>query len=327
MHAVVRGGGSIGARHVEVLRSLGLSVDLWPVRPRPPAAGILDDQDGPSACATADLVVVATDTGRHVGDALAALDAGADRVLVEKPLSPTAADAEPLVRHGRADRVRVAAPLRGHRAYAAVLDLVGGASRPLSAHVSCQSWLPDWRPGRDYRESYSARADEGGVLRDLVHELDYATALLGRPELSWAALDRSGPLEMSAEQAATLAWTTPAGDRVLARLDYVSRPGRRQLCLDGPDLRLDWDVLSHAVVHVDAQGQRHERTYADDADRNAVMARQARALLEEDPGSAAPADPAAPPTLAEALETVRLCDRARGTDPPSAPTRPDRRTP
>ena len=58
------------------------------------------------------------------------------------------------------------------------------ASRPLSAHVSCQSWLPDWRPGRDYRESYSARADEGGALRDLVPELDYATALLGRPELS-----------------------------------------------------------------------------------------------------------------------------------------------
>lgn len=323
MHAVVRGGGSIGARHVEVLRSLGLSVDLWPVRPRPEADGVVGDDGGPAACATADLVVVATDTGRHVADALVALDAGAARVLVEKPLSPAAVDADPLSRHDRADRVRVAAPLRGHRAYALVLGLVRTAARPLSAHVACQSWLPDWRPGRDYRESYSARAEEGGVLRDLVHELDYATALLGPPDLSWAALDRSGPLEMPAEQAATLAWTTPDDDRVLARLDYVSRPGRRHLSLDGPDLRLDWDLLSHTVVHVSADGRRHEHAFADDFDRNVVMARQAAAVLGD---RSAEEDPAAPPTLPEALETVRLCDRARGADHRSTPTRPDRRT-
>ncbi len=46
---------------------------------------------------------------------------------------------------------------------------------------AAQSWLPDWRPDRDYRESYSARLDEGGVLRDLVHEIDYADGPVRSP--------------------------------------------------------------------------------------------------------------------------------------------------
>ncbi|HEX5969993.1 MAG TPA: hypothetical protein VFY88_16060, partial [Intrasporangium sp.] len=77
---VVRGGGSIGQRHARVLALLGADVALWPVRPRPepspqptssgPAIHRLDDSSGPAALRTAHLVVVATDTGRHVADAI-----------------------------------------------------------------------------------------------------------------------------------------------------------------------------------------------------------------------------------------------------------------
>ena len=96
---VVRGSGSIGQRHARVLASVGAQVSLWPVRDRgsaasdaDPATGarLLDDSTGPAALAAADLVVVATDTSRHVPDAILALDAGARRVLVEKPVAATA---------------------------------------------------------------------------------------------------------------------------------------------------------------------------------------------------------------------------------------------
>ena len=78
---------------------MGYDVRGWPVRPRDTGVDgipLLSDRDGVAAAAVADLVVVSTDTARHVDDARRVLDAGARRVLVEKPVAPTAADAERL---------------------------------------------------------------------------------------------------------------------------------------------------------------------------------------------------------------------------------------
>lgn len=317
---LVRGSGSIGTRHARVLRDLGADVHLWPVRPRERSgideatgATLVDDGTAPDVLARSDLVVVATDTGRHVADTAEALDAGAARVLLEKPVAPTIADAAPLARHPRSADVWVAAPLRAHRAFRRLAELLAQVGSPVSAHVWCQSWLPDWRPGRDYRESYSARPDEGGVLRDLVHELDYAAVLLGAPQLLGARLERTGPLEMEAEQAATLLWSTRTAT-VTARLDYVTRPASRGIVVRGPEGALEWTVATGTVRFTDAAGRATEETFEADLDRDVVMATQARAALDlhpaHDPDRARVAG--APAPLDEALATLALCDAARG---------------
>lgn len=319
---IVRGGGSIGQRHARVLTLLGAHVALWPVRPRSepapqpissgPAIDWLDDASGPAALASADLVVVATDTSRHVADAIEALDAGAGRILVEKPVAPTRAQAEALAAHPRGSEVWVAAPLRAHEAFRELITRVGDVGVPTSAHVRCQSWLPDWRPDRDYRASYSARLDEGGVLRDLVHELDYAEVLLGRPTLLGAHLDHTGPLDLEAEQAATLLWCTETAT-VTCRLDYVTRPTTRGITIRGQNGALDWDLTTASVTHLDTAGRATTTSFPADLDRDLGMARQARAALELTPDT----NPAqrhtagAPATLAEGLATLELCDRAR----------------
>ena len=57
----------------------------------------------------------------------------------------------------------------------------GTIGTPLRAHFTFGSYLPGWRPGTDYRQSYSAqRRLGGGVLLDVIHEVDYAAWVLGR---------------------------------------------------------------------------------------------------------------------------------------------------
>ena len=44
-------------------------------------------------------------------------------------------------------------------------------------------YLPDWRTNADYSKSYSASFEMGGgVLFDLIHEIDLAVNLMGQPE-------------------------------------------------------------------------------------------------------------------------------------------------
>jgi predicted dehydrogenase len=319
VNAVVRGTGSIGLRHARVLAQHGIDVRLWPVTDRPSPAReqtglpVLDDASGPAALAAADLVVVAKDTGRHVPDAVQALDAGAGRVLVEKPAAPTAADLEPLLSHPPRAQAWVAAPLRAHHGLQHAIEAAAALGPGRSVRVECQSWLPSWRPERDYRSSYSARADEGGVLRDLVHELDYAIWAFGRPRSVSAALvsGADSVLGIEADEAADLLWVTDDGTAVSTRLDYVSRPGRRRLTVSGSRGRVTWDALTATVLVEDESGGCQECAFPGDLDRDVVMARQSSAVLGTPLVDGHLAD--APATLDEAWTTVMVCDLARAS--------------
>ena len=71
----------------------------------------------------------------------------------------------------------VACPLR----YNAVIQYIKNNINPddvISVRSISSSYLPDWRPGQDYRDTYSAHKDMGGgVSIDLIHEWDYLICL------------------------------------------------------------------------------------------------------------------------------------------------------
>jgi predicted dehydrogenase len=282
---LVYGTGSIGSRHLSVLRDrLGVAAVAMPIRPERVAelsakgfdvARSLKEATGFQPKSS----IVATDTSRHIKDAIALLPFG--DVLVEKPLAPTAGGIASLA--SAADKskcaVYVAFPFRFDEGFRALARACGQIGRLVSVRIECESYLPNWRPQRDYRESYSARAAEGGVLRDLAHELDYAVRLFGRPGSVFCGVADRGILGIEAEESADLWWEGRDCVPVSLHLDYLSPVSRRMVRVVGKEGAVAWDALEGTVTRIQPDTEAKIEKFP--VDRDATMSRLLGAFLSD----------------------------------------------
>lgn len=140
----------------------------------------------------------------------------------------------------------VACPLR----YTAVLQYVRqniDLDRVYSARAISSSYLPGWRPGTDYRNTYSAkRALGGGVAIDLIHEWDYLVSLFGLPEQVLYAGGRYSSLEIDSDDLA--AYIGIYKDKLVeVHLDYFGRQSTRELVLFTAEDTVVADLVNNRV--------------------------------------------------------------------------------
>ena len=187
--ALFIGLGSIGSRHLKNLhticaeRGITLAADALRSslnRPlRPGVAELLRAQftalDDPAAREHYDLAFITNPTSLHA-EALQSLRGRAGALFIEKPIfSADQAGLDPAALLDPGQKAYVAAPMRWCGVMLALKKRLetGADGRPYCARVLCSSYLPDWRPGVDYRTVYSAhKAMGGGVTIDLIHEWD-----------------------------------------------------------------------------------------------------------------------------------------------------------
>jgi predicted dehydrogenase len=125
--------------------------------------------------------------------------------------------------------------------------------RVLSALQWGGSYLPDWRPGRDYRTVYSAqRRLGGGVLLDSIHDLDLARWLFGEVRDVSCSLNHLGSLEIDVEDEASLVLTHHNGVVSELHLDYLQRSRRQFLEVVCEKGNLRWDFDERCVRRYDA---------------------------------------------------------------------------
>lgn len=251
--------------------------------------------------AGAELCIVATDTGRHAADARAALRLGF-AVLAEKPLARDAAEALAVVRDARRLRrpLFVGCILRFSKSLAVFRRKLPGIGRVHAVAIECRSYMPDWRPGREHRAGYGARAGEGGVLRDLIHEVDYAGWLFGWPKSASGWLVNHGRLGIQAEEAADLRWTAPGGAEVSVGLDLLTRVPKRRMTAYGERGTLEWDGVGQ-TVRLWRPGRPAAIFQASQAPAERLLA-QDRAFLRGGKGVAPAAD---------GVKALAVCDAAR----------------
>lgn len=263
MRCLVLGTGSIGLRHCRNLAGLGHEVVAWdPDGARREEAAAIP---GVAARATLDQALdtrpgaafVCAPPAHHVPLAWRALAGGA-HLFVEKPIAHESGPVPALLAEAaRQDRrLAVGLNLRALPSLARVRALVadGRVGRVLGARAEFGAYLPDWRPGRDYRGNYAVSAAlGGGILLDAIHELDLLGWLLGEAREVLCTAEHLSDLAGDTEDWAEITVRLRSGALAHVHLDYVHRPYRRGLEVVGADGSLLWDYPAHTVtVHGEA---------------------------------------------------------------------------
>ena len=236
---LVSGFGSIGQRHVRILREMGQKVHVFSRRK-------LQEEESYQNLEVAlsevhpEYVVIANQTSEHESTLKTALSFEIPKILVEKPLFSTSVENLP---ENPKSQVCVAYNLRFHPLLQHLFSEIKEQSI-ISVQVYVGQYLPDWRPQQDYRKSYSvSRAQGGGVLRDLSHELDYINWLFG----PWQAISALGghysSLAGDSDDVFCLLLKMESCPAVSLQMNYLDRYGRREIIINTEEHTFHLDLV------------------------------------------------------------------------------------
>lgn len=299
--ALVAGLGSIGRRHLRLLRAVLPEADIRVLR-HSGSDEVFEHASGrfsrlEEACAFApDLAVIASPAPFHVATASALAETGA-HLLVEKPVSDTSAGVTELIARCAAGgqvlqvgyNLRFLESLQRFRA-----EIAAGRIGTVQA-VRCEvgQYLPSWRPDADYSTTVSAqKALGGGVLLELSHELDLLRWVFGEVDWLSAWIGRQSALEIDVEDSAMLQIGFATGTVAQLGMDFLRRDTTRTCTALGSQGSLRWDAVAGRVDYFDPEEGRWTEVVQITPQRDASYRDQIAALLEaiaEGPGPAAQA--------------------------------------
>ena len=280
MKALIAGMGSIGRRHAANLRALRPGVELKVLTVASALGAALAERPA--------FALLCTPSATRLEYLLPLLEAGVP-CYVEKPLVASLGDARSLrnfvSRSGTSlPVVAVGCNLRLLGSLRHLRESIGRGDigTVVRASLAAGQWLPDWRPGVDYRRSYSARrASGGGVILDLIHEIDMARWLFGSLDLVHAAAGKFSRLEIESEDTACILLDRKRSAPLVAiSLDYVSRRRVRRYEVVGDEGTLVWDLERATLERSDASGTHAVDCAASDFDVAATYVDGLREFLD-----------------------------------------------
>ncbi len=246
MRFVVVGLGSIGKRHKKNLLSLGHEV--VPCH-RDDDLGKLLSKNKP------DGVFICNPTSLHLATAMIAADAGVN-IFLEKPISHNLKGVGKLLELVKKKKLIliIGYNLRWQSGLNEIKQQLNKQSigKVKSAKIMAGSYLPDWHPDEDHRQSYSAKKDlGGGVLLDLSHEIDYAIWFFGKAKTVKATVKIVPELEIETESLAELEVEFKSGVRAEIHLDYLQKKYKRNCRISGEKGELNWDYQAYQEEGLD----------------------------------------------------------------------------
>lgn len=316
LSVLVAGCGSIGRRHVRVLRSLGMQ-DIRICDPDPQQRGALL-AEGPVSAVYEDFgaalrdrpdtVLICTPPELHIPMAVQALESGA-HVLSEKPLSDSLDRVQELAAavEGSGKVFAVGFCFRHHEGLTLARRYLqeGAIGRLVSLRLCMGEHLPEVRP--DYRKLFTLT--RGGAF-DLTHEIDLACWFADRPFTEVRCLHGAcSDLGFTASDLVEL--IVRFGERCIAsvHLDLFGLPRRRVTELLGTTgtIAVEFANWDRCTVSLYQQATGRWTGEELETERDEMLRREDREFLQ----AAATGTPVSCP-LAEALKSQEIISLALG---------------
>ncbi|MDP3302085.1 MAG: Gfo/Idh/MocA family oxidoreductase [Sulfuricurvum sp.] len=244
MKALIIGYGSIGQRHHDVLSSMKTFEAIHIV-----TSQILDDittfktLEDITNIDTYDYFVIASETYKHF-DQLIYLDRHVNQkiILCEKPLFDRYQEITIENNH-----VYIGYVLRFHPIFTSIRTLLN-EDTPISVSIKTGSYLPTWRPQRDYRTLYSAFSEQGGgVLLDLSHEIDYTQWLFGPLRLLSSYQGKISDLEIDSDDITVITAQNDHKTLITLSLDYISKIPMREMSIHTNNQSIHADMINNSL--------------------------------------------------------------------------------
>ncbi len=254
---VMIGLGSIGMRHLNNMatlfkyRDISYTIDLV----RHDSTKPLDEKIKPlihdiyysidSMPNDYDIAFITNPTDKHFETVSAILDKTV-HMFIEKPIFDHLRHPLHALSFNKHGVYYVACPLRYTNVIQYLKETVDPSS-VFSARIISSSYLPDWRPDTDYRQSYSASANQGGgVSIDLIHEWDYILYLFGRPKEVLNFRGRFSNLEIDSDD---LSIYIARYEKMLVEvhLDYFGRKPVREIQLFTESEQIVGDLIKSEI--------------------------------------------------------------------------------
>ena len=254
MNILIVGLGSIAKKHIHAIRQVVNQVNIYALRS---GHGTNRKYDGVQDIyalsdvnlAEIDFVILSNPTSERI-KSLTELIGFNKPLFIEKPLFSRIDDSTRDIVNSLASSnipTYVACNLRFLDALKEVKEMIKH-KRVNEVNVYCGSYLPDWRPGVDFRTSYSSNANlGGGVHIDLIHELDYVYWLWGEPESRSSFFSNKSSLTISAYDYANYLWNY-ADFSASIILNYYRKDSKRTLEIVTDEGTYYVDLLENSIV-------------------------------------------------------------------------------
>jgi predicted dehydrogenase len=271
MNILLIGLGSIGKRHLRNILSLGyndVSVvsNSFSANAEFEKVTVFKTIDEAFASNHFDAAFVCSPTAFHIEQLIALLKNRVKSIYIEKPLNNSLQNVDVVLQLANKyfPHIVVGYDLHFDPGIQRIREWIkeNRIDRIVSANAFVGQHLPQWRPYEDHRQGMSAKKETGGgVMLDLIHEVDYLYWLLGNVETVACNYINTGELEIETEEAADMLLKFSNGVTATVHLDYWQPKLKRFCILTGTKGTIHWNLSEQNVTITNLQGEQEEFSY------------------------------------------------------------------
>jgi predicted dehydrogenase len=269
MIILIIGLGSIAQKHIMALRLINPEVIIFALRSVNNAthhAGIINIFSLDEMLSKPDFVIISNPTSLH-DEAIKKAMIFECPLFIEKPVLGSLNNSEYLSNMLKEKKIvtYVACNMRFHPSILFIKKyLENNILRINEVNIYAGSYLPDWRPEKNFREIYSSMNKMGGgVHLDLIHELDYCYFLFGIPQDVKSVKRNVSSLGINSIDYANFNLIYPTFNTNII-LNYYRRDACRMIEILTDTTTLTIDLLKNKILdHVNNKVLYHEEIIKD----------------------------------------------------------------